>query len=168
MHKFLAGICTVTLFTQPFTAATITGIGEMLAKQHSTPGILVVETFFKDNLSYAKLDKKLQNRAPLIASDTAAKAEIMSLMPQGKTSGIVYEIPEFTISYLETNDTFLVFIRTTAIEQAKRRAVDWFEGFGVSRQAICDYPVAFDLSQEVIEKLRGNIVVFSPLAQHCE
>jgi hypothetical protein len=56
-----------------------------------------------------------------------------------------------------------VEIRTTRIDLAKRGVVGWFKENGLSEQSVCDYPVVFHLSQDVIKQLENTTVVFSPV-----
>lgn len=120
-----------------------------------------------DKASFDKLVDKVENKEQLSEVDSAAKAKILSLLPAGKTSGVLYSTPTIIIDYTSGVDLFQVEILTTNIESAKDEGVKWFREQGISQKGICDLPVDFYLNWEVANELRGKNITFSPLAEGC-
>lgn len=71
------------------------------------------------------------------------------------------------INYDQATDSVKVKIHTIRTVTAKNEAVGWLRGQGLSGQAICTMPVAFDIDPEVAENLRGLNIVFNPLPLGC-
>ncbi len=114
-----------------------------------------------------RLIEKVQNHPQLSDSDIAAKQKILSFLPQGKTSGYVYQSSTVQIEYLKSPDAFLAEILTIDIAQSKKDAVNWFKVQGMSQKGICDLPVSFYLNSRVANQLRNLNIKFSPLAEGC-
>jgi hypothetical protein len=114
-----------------------------------------------------RLLQKIVNRKPLVQSDTDAKAKILTLLPAGQKSGIIHQTNTITIDYTKSPDLFQVEIFTTNINSAKTEANNWFLSQGMSQQGICDLPVDFYLSWDVVQQLYGKYVSFSPMAPGC-
>jgi hypothetical protein len=112
--------------------------------------------------------EKTKNRKQLSPSDERAKTKILGLLPPGKTSGTLYTSPNVIIGYVSSANDLNVEIQTTDIDTAKKEAVDWFINQGFSQEAICNYPVSFQLDGDVAESLRGKNILFNPLADGCK
>lgn len=120
-----------------------------------------------DKPTFDKLVDRVENKRQLAEEDIAAKNRILSILPDGKTSGVLYNSPEIIIDYTSGVDLFQVEILTTNIEGAKEMGAMWFIEQGVSQKGICDLPVDFYLNWEVANELRGRNITFSPLAEGC-
>ncbi len=120
-----------------------------------------------DKTAEDKLLDVIQKRPPLSSADSFAKANILSLLPAGKQSGILYETNIIRIDYTHSADIFQVEILTTDIQAAKNEANLWFRSHGVSQQGICIYPVSFYLNSDVAAMLRPTKIIFNPLANGC-
>jgi hypothetical protein len=72
------------------------------------------------------LFERIQKRKPLSPSDEKAKEAILTLLPEGKTSGNLYESPNVIIGYVDTPNDLNVEILTADISGAKQEAIDWF------------------------------------------
>lgn len=114
-----------------------------------------------------KLLAIIKKKDPLAATDRVAKANILTLLPSGKQSGIVYANDKVSIEYVQAPDLFMVEILTTDIPAAKSAANIWFRSHGISQQAICKMPVEFYINYDVASQLRGKSVNFSPLGNGC-
>jgi hypothetical protein len=89
------------------------------------------------------LFERFQKRKPLSPSDEKAKEAMLTLLPEGKTSGFLYESPQVLIAYLGPLNDLNVEILTADISAAKQEAIDWFVKQGFSLNALCDLPVSF-------------------------
>jgi hypothetical protein len=114
-----------------------------------------------------KMLDTLSAKTPLSASDSAAKLQILSLLPPGQLSGVVYRSPLVIVDYTNAADQFQAEILTVDIAKAKNDAVSWLRSQGLSQKAICDLPIVFYLSRDTLNQLRGRSFVFSPLAEEC-
>jgi hypothetical protein len=114
-----------------------------------------------------KLLKVIQTRPPLSDEDRLAKANILSLLPEDETSGIVYSSSNISIEYVYLPDVFLVEILNDKFSEAKTEADLWFKTKGMSQQGICNAPVEFYVNHDVAEELRGKNVIFSTLPLGC-
>jgi len=112
--------------------------------------------------------EKFQNRKTLSESDMLAKKQMLKLLPDGNTSGNIYESTNIIIGYVHDPDDLNVEITTTNINLAKTEAVQWFKSHGFSEKAVCDHPVSFYLSSETADLLRGSGIIFNPLPLNCE
>lgn len=110
---------------------------------------------------------RLASRIPLAQSDSSAKERILSLLPPGQVSGIIYRSTTIMIDYTNAADQFQVEILTVNIGQAKTDANSWFELQGMSKEGICNLPVVFYLNYDVAQNLRGSNIQFNPLAEGC-
>lgn len=110
---------------------------------------------------------KLNTRPPLTPSDTAARKKILSFLPSGQISGVLYNSPTVTIDYTSAADQIQVEILTVDIAQAKRDATSWLRSQGLSQRGICDLPVVFYLSSDVLNQVRNKNFTLSPLAEGC-
>ncbi len=114
-----------------------------------------------------KMLDKLNNKTPLSTSDSVAKQKILTLLPAGQVSGVLYKSSTVIIDYTHAADEFQGEILTVDIAQAKKDAVLWFASEGVSQKAVCNMPVVFYLNYNVANHLRGTGVQFNPLAEGC-
>lgn len=114
-----------------------------------------------------RLLQKYQNRKPLSRSDQEAKLQILSNLPRGKQSGMLYTSPAIRIEYTLHADSFDVEIITTDISNAKNEGYAWFHTQGLSHDAICNYPIKFYLSYDVISSKPGFSANFDPLPPGC-
>jgi cytoskeletal protein RodZ len=120
-----------------------------------------------DQTASKKLLNYFENRQILSNSDTFAKANILSLLPSGEQSGVIYQSSDISIEYVNTADIFLVEILTTNIQAAKNAANLWFQEHGVSQQGICTFPVEFYMNYDIANELRNSSIIFSPLPNGC-
>jgi len=146
--------------TQPTPTSTVNG---------PTP---IFPANIKKNPLYEKkglqnLLQKMDERKSLSEDDIKAKNKILALLPSGKLSGIVYKSPTIRVHFAPTPNLFLVEILTVDLANAKQEGNAWFLSQGMSQDAICNYPVDFYLSWDVISKLKGKTVQFSPLGPGC-
>jgi hypothetical protein len=120
-----------------------------------------------DSAAQGRLLDKVNHRPSISNDDAFAKAKILAQLPAGRKSGILYETSNVRIDYVSSADLFQVEILTTDIPQAKAEADIWFRAQGASQQGICDYPVMFYLSWNIMNALRGSSVEFSPVGNGC-
>lgn len=122
-----------------------------------------------DSIAEYRLLAKIKNRPPLKEEDKKVVLEIKYLIePEDAEEGSVYISPNITIFYIGEADVFQVEIKSRDIESAKNEAVGWFAGQGLSRQAICDYPVYFYLNADTAESLRGTGTIMNTLPPGCQ
>jgi hypothetical protein len=109
------------------------------------------------------------NKPVLSENDTFAEDQILSFLPDGQASGIVYDSNIVRVYYDSNSDKFLAEILTEDIAGAKSEAVSWFESQGMSQQGICNSPVIFYLSPEVSQlyKIQRQTIKFNPLPDGC-
>lgn len=112
-----------------------------------------------------KMLKKLKERTPLSYPDQVAKYQLLSSVDFD--SAVLVTSNMYRIEYIKSPDQFMVEILAQTITSAKQGARDWFIGKGFTRYVICDLPVVFYLNWNVAQQLRGQGVVFSPLADGC-
>jgi len=120
-----------------------------------------------DKAASQKLLDYIDNRRALSSSDTFAKANILSLLPSGQQSGIVYQSSNIIIEYISSADVFQTEILTTDIQAAKNEANAWFREHGVSQKGICTLPVEFYMNHDVANTMRQENLTFSPLPNGC-
>ncbi len=133
-----------------------------------TPNDERVDETVYDTKSLDRVVEKVENRKPLSESDAAVKGKVLSLLPQGETSGTLYASSNIIIDYIYGDpDHFQVEIITTDITQAKNEGIKWFVGQGFSQDFTCNYPVAFYLSFDVKNQL-SNSTLFSALPPNCQ
>jgi hypothetical protein len=113
------------------------------------------------------LFERIQKRKPLSPSDEKAKEAILTLLPEGKTSGNLYESPNVIIGYVDSPNDLNVEILTADISAAKQEAIDWFVKQGFSLNALCDLPVSFYLNVDAARSIREKNFTFNPIAEHC-
>lgn len=120
-----------------------------------------------DSKAQDRLLEKVQNREALSQSDELAKNKILSLLPSGKKSGVVYQSSNIIIEYVSSANVFQVEILTKDFEKAKKEGASWLKSQGLSQEGICNYPVEFYLNYEVLNALRGSTIQFNPLTEGC-
>lgn len=120
-----------------------------------------------DQSSTKKFLNYFENRQILTSADTTAKANILSMLPSGEQSGIVYQSSDISIEYVQAADLFFVEILTTNIQAAKSETNLWFQEQGMSQAGICALPVDFYMNYDIANELRGSNILFSPLADGC-
>ena len=121
-----------------------------------------------DHQAEIKLLDRLKNRRALSETDSFAKATILTFLPSGESSGIVYQTSTILVEYIEPVDEFQVTIFTTNILQAKTEANLWFRIHGVSQQGICDLPLNFLPGAGLIDYLRETRTIFNSLPNECQ
>ena len=109
------------------------------------------------------------NKPVLSENDTFAEEQILSLIPDGQASGIVYQSTIVRIYYDSNSDNFLAEILTEDIAGAKSEAESWLENQGLSQQGICNLQIIFYLSPEVIQlyKIQDQTIKFNPAPDGC-
>lgn len=115
----------------------------------------------------ARLLDKIQQRQPLSEPDITAKNKILATLPEGQTSGTVYESPDIRITYLQEDDLFQIEILTEDIEKAKQESNAWFLTKGFSQKGICNYPIQYFLNFDVKMQLQQKNIQFNPLPPGC-
>ena len=100
-----------------------------------------------------RLLEKVNNRQSLSTSDMTVKNKIISSLPSGETSGIVYQTPDVTIQYIQSLNIFQAEITTTNVSSAKEEATSWFLNQGMSKQGLCNLPLSFYLNFSVKNQL---------------
>lgn len=120
-----------------------------------------------DKEAQQRLLEKVNKRPPLSVADKAAKEKILSKLPAGKLSGILYETTNTNIEYVSSADLFMVEIKTIDVAQAKADANVWFRSQGISQKGICDLPVMFYLNAQVLENIHNINIQFSPVGTGC-
>lgn len=122
-----------------------------------------------DTIAEYRLLTKIKNRVPLQEEDKKAVLEVKYLIePEDAEEGPVYTSTNITINYIGEADVFQVEIKSPDINSAKNEAVAWLTGQGMSKQAICDYPVYFYLNADTAESLRGTGTVMNTLPPGCK
>ncbi|HUQ85567.1 MAG TPA: hypothetical protein VM077_04540 [Candidatus Limnocylindrales bacterium] len=150
--------------------ATPTPIPESATSIEPTPLPIEAKTnppIQYDQDSARKMLDKLNNKTTLSQNDTEAREKLLSLLPAGQVSGVLYRSPTIIIDYTNAADQFQAEIITVDIAQAKADATAWLKSQGLSQQGICDLPVVFYLSRNVLGQLRDKNYTFSPLAEGC-
>jgi hypothetical protein len=120
-----------------------------------------------DTQAQKKLLNNVLNRQQLITTDTTAKQQILTLLPQGQDSGTLYSSENVQIEYIHGPDLFQAEILTTNIVEAKTEATAWFRKQGMSQEGICKLPLMFYLNWNVANLLRDTHITFSPLPSNC-
>jgi hypothetical protein len=132
------------------------------------PRMAISQSIPYDKAGQDLLFERFQKRKPLSPSDEKAKEAMLTLLPAGKTSGILYESPNVIIGYVGSPaDDLNVEILTADISAAKQEAIDWFVKQGLSLNALCDLPVSFYLNSDVAGSIREKNFAFNPIAEHC-
>jgi hypothetical protein len=85
----------------------------------------------------------------------------------GNKSGIITQNNTFKVEYLHSPDVFTIEILTTDTDLAKRDALNYFKGQGLTAQGICDLPIVFYLSPEVSDYFRQSNLEFNPVPEGC-
>jgi len=120
-----------------------------------------------DENAQNKLLDKVTSRQPLSQDDQLAKEKILALLPKNQQSGFLYRSSNVNIEYVHGPDLFQVEILITDFQKAKEEANVWFRQQGLTQEGICNYPVQFYLSWDVMNKLNGGSMQFSPLPLSC-
>jgi hypothetical protein len=120
-----------------------------------------------EETSAQKMLDRLSKRIPLSQSDQTARTKVLSLLPAGQVSGVLYRSQTVIIDYTNAADQFQAEILTVDISQAKNDATTWLKSQGLSQQGICNLPVVFYLSRNVLNQLRDKNYIFNPLAEGC-
>ncbi len=121
-----------------------------------------------DSKSEKILMDKLITKQPLSEQDSLARTHILSLLPSGSSSGVVYQNANVRIEYIEPVDEFKAQILTTNIDQAKEDAVNWFKENGFSQKGICDLPLNFIMSIATARYIHDNGITFNVLPKECQ
>ena len=108
--------------------------------------------------------QRLIERAPLSASDTAVKNNILERL--GNKSGSPYQNSDFAINYVVGPNDFEVEITTKEIDKAKEEAISWFKSQGLTDQGICNLPVTFYVIDTVKNSLPSE-TSFDPNPPNC-
>lgn len=75
---------------------------------------------------------------------------------------------EYRVDYLPTPDIFEVEIKNASLDAVKNKAIIWFKRQGFNEEDICNLPVIFYLSGEVVEQYQGAGLIFNPLPDFCQ
>ena len=156
------GILVIMLQTKPASPAqnTISGVTP-------SPILQTKPLVLYDESAQGRLLDKVINREPLKTGDTVARQNIISLLPQGQTSGVIYASQNISIEYVQSADMFTAEILGVDISQAKADANIWLRSEGLSQTGICNLPLMFYLGPDAIHYLEQTHVVFSPLPNGC-
>ncbi len=121
-----------------------------------------------DSEAADRLLKTLAERPALSDDDAKAKTKVLTYLPKGQPSGIVYQAPTFRVEYLKSMDVFLVEILTTDVDQAKKDAAEWFFSEGLSHEGTCNAGIMFYLNGNVAEIFKkADNYKFNPLPPSC-
>jgi hypothetical protein len=169
------GIVFVLLFgTNPPAKQPGQGVGAAptLLQPAATPAP-VLTRLDDTNIFYNQTDgdviKNLaDDRRELSTTDIQAKDKMLQDLFAKEPSGYVYQSERVGIKYLNPDDVFIAEITTTNMDGAKKEAVDWLLSKGFSHDGICKIPLEFTLSSDVIQKLSGSHIIFSPRAPGCK
>lgn len=108
----------------------------------------------------------LENRRPLINTDTETKIRLIQSLPSD--SETIYATTDYAVLYIKPIDEFQVEIKTTQAAQAKKDAITWFETQGMSFDGVCKLPVIFFTNHETHETMKSEgIPEISSLAEGC-
>jgi hypothetical protein len=121
-----------------------------------------------DEKSDEKLLDLIRNRRAISNADLLAKSKILTLLPQGKVSGVIHETRNIRIDYTQSADLFQVEIITTDITEAKDEANTWFKEQGFSQEGICSLPVGYYVSYVVADQIRDSGIVVDSLGNSCK
>ena len=135
--------------------------------QPTTPALNGRPVLLYDAKAQDKLLTAIENRQTQSQDDRFAKAQILSQLPEGQQSGILFSSPQIQIEYVHSPDLFMVEVLTTDIKSAKDAANVWFRARGLSQKAICTLPVEFYMNYDVANQMRQTNVIFSPLGNGC-
>ncbi|HVA96114.1 MAG TPA: hypothetical protein VND99_00515 [Candidatus Acidoferrales bacterium] len=135
--------------------------------EYSTSTNTSTPRVFYNQTSITKILNSSNNPPTLTNNDTLAKAKILTNLPQGQQTGLLYQTNDISINYIHDADEFYVVIFSNNINAAKAEAVVWLEANGMSQQAICNYPIIFYPSSSVQTYLQQTHIVFSLLAPGC-
>ncbi len=137
-----------------------------------TPSITSTPSLTKNNILFnaeaeRKLLDKLIKRESLSQTDALVKTKILSILPSGKESGVVYQSSSVVIEYVAPVDQFQGQIVIHNLDQAKAEAVAWFKSQGMGIKGICDLPLNFFMNIETARYVQVNKIVFSVLPNEC-
>ncbi|MBI2506706.1 MAG: hypothetical protein HYW00_01025 [Candidatus Colwellbacteria bacterium] len=111
------------------------------------------------------LDEYISQRPPLSPEKQKLKEKLVA--PLGGAGSFVIA-PEYRIDYLPAPDIFEVEIKDTNIDDVKNRVIAWFKQQGFNEEDICNLPVTFYLSGEVVQQYEGSGLVFYPIPDFCQ
>lgn len=140
---------------------TATPISATPVPQNGKPPV-----FYNETAENRLLDA-IKSKQPLSHEDVVAKANILTILPAEKRSGILYKDSRVSIEYVNSADLFMVEILTPDIITAKAAANIWFRSHGISQKAICTMPVEFYLNYYVARQTSQPFTNFSPLGNGC-
>ena len=100
---------------------------------------------------------------PLSSDKEAIKNRLVA--PLGG-AGILTENEDFRVEYYSP-DFFQAVIKTTAVADARDKAINWFKEQGFTEEDICKLPITFSLTPEVDQKLMGSGFSYGALPDFC-
>jgi hypothetical protein len=123
---------------------------------------------FYDATAGDKVADLAENRRVLSDEDIQAKDAVLQELFATEASGYVYTSPTIKIEYVNSADEFVIEITTTAIDGAKKEAVDWFLSKGFTNDGLCKIPILFYLNNDVAQSPELASQIFSPLVPGCK
>lgn len=109
--------------------------------------------------------QRIEKRQPLSEADAKTKTKLIDSL--GNRSEILVNNNLYQIEYVKSADSFMVEIKTSDIEQAKKGAVNWFVKQGLSKNGVCNLPVVFYLNSKVGDELEKENIKFNPVPEGC-
>ncbi|MBI2594913.1 MAG: hypothetical protein HYW38_01485 [Candidatus Colwellbacteria bacterium] len=116
-------------------------------------------------ISGPPLDEYIKERPPLSPEKQRLKEKLVA--PLGGAGSPVIT-SEYRVDYLPTPDIFEVEIKSANIDNVKNKVIAWFKRQGFSEEDICNLPVTFYLSGEVVQQFEGSGLIFNPLPDFCQ
>lgn len=124
------------------------------------------DTLYEEDAT-ARLVRRIKEREPLSDSDAAVKQSIINTQVPDSDNWVVYYSDNVQVFYIVSADVFMAEIETPDIAKAKADVNVWFRNQGMSQEGICNAPVMFYLSSEMLEKLDRRDIRFNPLPNSC-
>lgn len=110
--------------------------------------------------------ERITQRENLGLSDLSTKNNLISSLDGN--SGIVMSTSEYQVEYVKTADSFMIELLSLDANGAKRNAHSWFQQQGFTDKGICDLPVVFYLSPEVLDYYKNSGLEFNPIPEGCQ
>lgn len=109
--------------------------------------------------------ERIKSKKELSEADSAIRKKLIDTL--GNKSGILNETSDYRADYTKAADEFMVEILSNNFDSAKKGAVDWFKGKGLSDAGICNLPLVFYLSPQSDQFLRESNLQFNPVPEEC-
>lgn len=140
---------------EPVVAAPSPNLSDL---KPSTPSAYDLDSLEKDF-------QRIEKRQPLSEADTKTKTKLID-SPNNR-SGILVNNNQYQVEYVKSADSFMVEIKATNTNQAKKETVNWFVKQGLSKSGVCNLPVVFYLNSKIGDELEKENIKFNPLPEGC-